>query len=178
MRWTFKHFEWPDDYYIWLCDLVDLETHSGYSKLISFLYDTEFVWSVAKDSNRAEDGKQLRYDYIDYYNEFRLVDYESMSWTDEPCSLLEMLIALARRTRIDLMPEFDISTSDWFWIFIKNLGFYGYDDRCEFYEKFVTLFQKKVSHFGFCDTFLEKRAFLGADIWQKLQAFLAKNYDF
>jgi hypothetical protein len=175
MRWTFKHFEWPDDYYIWLCDLVNLETHSGYSKLVSFLYDTEFVWSVVKDSNRSGDGKMLREDYI---HESSWYDISFEEWFDEPCSLLEMLIALARRTRIDLMPEFDIETSDWFWIFIKNLGFDRYDDRCEFDEKFVTLFQKKVSHFGFCDTFLEKRAFLDADIWQKLQAFLAKNYDF
>ena len=64
MMRTFKHFEWPDDYYIWLCDLVDLDAHSGYSNLISFLYDTEFVWSVAKDANRAGDGRQLREDYI------------------------------------------------------------------------------------------------------------------
>ena len=178
MRRTFKHFEWPDDYYIWLCDIVNMEAHSGYSNLISFLYDTEFVWSVAKDSNRAEDGKQLRYDYIDCYNEFRFVDYESMSWTDEPCSILEMLIALARRTRIDLMPEFDMTTADWFWIFVKNLGFLGYDDRCIFDEKFLTLFQKKVSGFWFPDTFSEKRAFSDADIWHKLQSWLLKNYDF
>lgn len=175
MRRTFKHFEWPDDYYIWLCDLVDLEAHRMYSNLISFLYDTEFVWSVAKDSNRAGDGKALRDDYI---REVSWFDTSPEDWFDEPCSLLEMLIALARRTRIDLMPEFDIEVSDWFWIFVKNLGLDKYDDRCNFDEKFVTLFQKKVAGFGFCDTFFEKRDFLGADIWQKLQAFLAKNYDF
>ncbi len=175
MRWSYKHFEWPDDYYIWLCDMIDLESHSRYSNLISFLYDTEFVWSVAKDGNRAGDGKHLRDDYI---LEVGWGDYLDGEWLNEPCSLLEMLIALARRTRIDIMSDFDMNTDDWFWIFIKNLGFYGYDNRCEFSEKFVPLFQKKVVTFGFCATFFEKRAFSGIDIWQKLQAFLAKNYDF
>ena len=172
---TFKHFEWPENYYIWLCDLVDLEAHGEYSNLFSFLYDTEFVWSVAKDSNRAGDGKMLREDYT---HEVSWFDISYGEWLNEPCSLLEMLIALARRTRVDLMPEFDITDSDWFWIFIKNLGFDRYDDRCVFDEKFVTLFQKKVANFGFCVTFFEKRAFMGADIWQKLQCWLAKNYDF
>ncbi len=178
MRRTFKHFEWPDDYYIWLCDLVNLEAHSGYSNLISFLYDTEFVWSVAKDSDRAGDGLQLRYDYIDYYNEFRFVDYETMSWTCEPCSILEMLIALAKRVRINLMPDFDIEPSDWFWIFIEKLGFLEYDDGYIFDEKLGPLFQKKVVTFALLTTFSEKRAFSEMDIWQKVQAFLAKNYDF
>ena len=175
---TFKHFEWPEDYYIWLCDLVDLEAHSGYSNLISFLYDTEFVWSVVKDSNRAGDGKQLRYDYIDCFGDIESIDYDSMNWLNEPCSLLEMLIALARRTRIDIMPEFGNDTADWFWIFVKNLGFDSYDDGCIFDEKFGPLFQKKVVTFGFWTTFSEKRDFSGVDIWHKLQSWLAKNYDF
>jgi hypothetical protein len=175
MMRTFKHFEWPDDYYIWLCDLVDLDAHSGYSNLISFLYDTEFVWSVAKDANRAGDGRQLREDYI---YEVGWGDCLDGDWLIEPCSIFEMLVALARRTRIDIMPDYDMETSDWFWIFIEKLGFDRYDDGCIFDEKFVPLFQKKVTHFDFCATFFEKRAFSDVDIWSKLQAFLAKNYDF
>lgn len=158
---SFKQFEWPDDYYIWLCDMIDIDTHSGYSDLISFLYNTEFTWSVAKDVNRAQDGKDLRQDYIcEFY-------YDEGRWMEEPCSWLEMFIALARRIRVDLMPDYDLEIEDWFWQILelwdlkpgKNCHFTG--------QKFENL-GKKVA----------KNDFFDQDIWSKVQAFLAKKYDF
>ena len=176
MSRSFKHFEWPDDYYIWLCDMIDLETHSRYSNLISFLYNTEFVWSVAKDNNRAGDGKYLRQDYIyEYY-------YDEGEWLDEPCSLLEMLIALARRVRVDILPEFDMDTSDWFWIFMSHFGFDKYDNEHFSEDKFCACFLVKNLQKGknllFSSKKFSETENFDMEIWSQLQFWLAENYDF
>ena len=169
MSGSFKQFEWPDDYYIWLCDMIDLDSHSGYSDLISFLYNTEFTWSVAKDVNRAEDGKALRQDYIyEFY-------YDEGSWVEEPCSWLEMFVALARRIRVDLMPDYEMGGDYWFWELI--LGDFG-QNYLPLFQKFGHFFpemwqksEKKVAN-------SKKVASFCHDIWSKIQQFLAENYDF
>lgn len=161
MSESFKQFEWPEDYYIWLCDMIDLETHSGYSELISFLYNTEFTWSVPKDVNRAEDGKYLRQDYIyEYY-------YDEGPWIEEPCSWLEMFIALARRVRVDLMSDFDLEIEDWFWQFLELWGL-----------KTGKNGQFTGQKFNFLGKNLQKSELFDQDIWAKVQSWLAKNYDF
>ena len=174
---TFKREEWPHDYYIWLCDLIDLRSHRHYEKLISFLFNTEFYWSVANDINRAEDGKELRFEFI-----FENGEYADDSWVDEPCSVLEMLIALARRVRNDIMPDYDIEIDDWFWQFVSNLGLDDYDDR-HFYEvevdeiceNFLTRNGKNVLFFCGNRT---KKEILRMEIWYQMQFWLAENYDF
>ena len=161
MSGSFKQFEWPDDYYIWLCDKIDLETHSGYSDLISFLYNTEFTWSVPKDNNRAGDGKALRMEYI--YQNY----YDEGGWTEEPCSWLEMLIALATRIRVDLMPDFDLEIEDWFWQILDIWGL-KQGKNCQFTgQKFENLGKN-----------LQNSELFDQDIWAKIQSWLAKKYDF
>ena len=178
---SFWHLDPPDDYYIWLGEMINTRAHSGYSKLVSFLFDTEFYWLVANDVNRAEDGKQLRFDYI-FENNIR-----DDAWVDEPCSVLEMLIALAGRVRVDIMPDFDLEIEDWFWQFVKNLGLDEFDDR-HFCEVEI---RQKIDDFlertGKNDLFKlgvknfrrgEKKAPQKVEIWYQLHAWLAENYNF
>ena len=179
MSRSFKHFEWPDNYYIWLCDLIDLETHSGYSDLISFLYCTEFIWSVPTDSNRAQDGIDLRLDYISDNPD------DDGEWVDDACSWLEMLIALARRVRTDIMPDFNISVDGWFWQFISDKERINYRNLDDFssenlplFQEFVTFLKddsKKVAKKVAND---EKKWQMDEDIWRKINRYLAENYDF
>lgn len=84
------------------------------------LYTREFVWLVANDDNRVEDGKQLRHEFLEMQGD-ELVDH---SWLELGCSMLEMLIALARRAAF----ESDMSPVEWFGIFITNMGLDGYTD--------------------------------------------------
>lgn len=102
-------------YFKWLYSKVakvEVPTPSlTYWTLLRDLHSTEFVWVVAGDDNRAEEGLELR-------REFLWQIGESGSWTSLGSSVLEMLIALSRRA------EFNTSwkARKWFWIFMENLG--------------------------------------------------------
>ena len=78
------------------------------------LYVKEFVWLIPNDDNRAEDGKELRYEFINEQG----IDEVDQAWLDLGCSVLEMMIALARRAAF----ESDDEVVEWFWRFIFNLG--------------------------------------------------------
>jgi len=112
-------------YFNWLCaKVVDVawEPRSGlYLKLLRKLHTTEFVWLLSGDDNRAEDGKELRTEFLIEGDipddpEWRLV---------VGCSVLEMLIAFARRAEYQTSDQ----TRVWFWEFIKNLSLERFDDR-------------------------------------------------
>jgi hypothetical protein len=81
------------------------------------------------DRNRAEDGISLRYHYC---QERHLSDGETARFMrrDEPCSVLEMMIALARRCEDDIMANSEIGdrTGLWFWDMISSLGLRDMDD--------------------------------------------------
>ena len=51
-------------YFEWMYQLVDGEGYSeglSYRKLFKHLHETEFIFSVPMDANRADDGTDLRY---------------------------------------------------------------------------------------------------------------------
>ena len=84
------------------------------------LYVKEFVWLIPNDDNRAEDGKELRYEFINEHG----IDEVDQAWLDLGCSVLEMMIALARRAAF----ESDDEVVEWFWRFIFNLGLTQHTD--------------------------------------------------
>lgn len=112
-----------EEYYHWLIDLLqDDYLRNNYQKLTWKLFNTEFTWIVEYDSNRAKDGIYLRYLFS------RVIDEEFDM--DCGCSVLEMMIALARRCEDDIMydPELGDRTGYWFWVMIENLQLDIYDD--------------------------------------------------
>ena len=109
-------------YFEWMCDLVCDRRYSNqitYDKLLRFLHNTEFVYFIPKDENRAEDGIDLRYRFALHQNH-EDVEY----YLDGPCSVLEMMIALAIRCEESIMddPGRGDRTGQWFWGMITNLG--------------------------------------------------------
>jgi hypothetical protein len=74
------------------------------------------------DSNRAEDGIDLRYRF-GYENS---IDDEliELYLDTKPCSVLEMIMALAIRCEESIMdnPAIGNRTGQWFWNMIVNLG--------------------------------------------------------
>lgn len=119
-----EYFEWM---YHMMCDGRYTEDIS-YRKLFAFLHSTEFRYFISRDSNRAEDGIDLRYRF----------DHEVADlFSDEPCSVLEMMVALAIRCE-SLMdnPKIGDRTSQWFWGMIANLGLGPMTDR-RFDRRFV-----------------------------------------
>lgn len=116
------------DYFEWMYDMMcggRFSRSISYRQLFTFLHDTEFVYFIPHDENRADDGITLRYRFCQIHNCEDLEYYLS-----GPCSVLEMMVALAiREESIMDDPEKDDRTSQWFWNMITNLGLGGMSDE-------------------------------------------------
>lgn len=114
-----------NEYFDWMCDVVcDKRFPRGisYFKLLSYLHDTVFTWPVRmrRDENRAKDGINLRRRFALSKRDEHL----TACFGDKPCSVLEMMVALAVRCEESIMDNTEIGnrTSQWFWGMISNLG--------------------------------------------------------
>lgn len=110
-----------NDYFEWMLDIVDGERDSeeiSYRKLLTHLHCTDFVYSIPMDENRASDGLDLRYRYS-------LASGDDKRYLDiGPCTVLEMMIALAIRCEEEIMSDPDVGdrTRQWFWTMVNSLG--------------------------------------------------------
>lgn len=110
-----------DNYFEWLYQQVasiNIQNPAQtYWSLLREFHGKEFVWIVPNDDNRVEDGRDLRYQFLNEIHgyERHQVDPE---WIGLGCSFLEMLIGVARR----LAFEIDGEVSEWFWHLIENIG--------------------------------------------------------
>lgn len=106
------------EYFEWLCDMVCSDRFAkdiSFKKLLTYLHEIEFVYSIHKDSNRAADGIDLRY---------RFADNDGEKYLRGACSVLEMMVALAIRCEETIMDDTEKGdrTGQWFWGMISNLG--------------------------------------------------------
>lgn len=111
-----------NDYFEWLCEMVDLGRFSrsvSYRKLLIHLHDIEFTWFIPRDDNRADDGIKLRRKFALRRGDDSLSDYIL-----GPCSVLEMMVALAVRCEESIMDDALVGdrTGQWFWGMVHNLG--------------------------------------------------------
>lgn len=111
-----------NEYFEWLCELIDAKRFSkrvSYRKLLTHLHVIEFTWIVPLDGNRADDGIQLRRRFALARNDLALQRYLT-----GPCSVLEMMVALAVRCEEGTMDDERMGnrTGQWFWGMIHNLG--------------------------------------------------------
>ena len=123
-----------NEYFEWLYQLVCGDRYSNaisYKKLLAYLHHTEFTYLLSKDKNRAADGVDLRY-------RFSKERYHGHvpSYLDGPCSILEMMVALAIRCEETIMddPKIGDRTSQWFWGMVTNMGL-GYMSDNRFDER-------------------------------------------
>ena len=110
-----------NEYFEYLYELIDAKRFSkrvSYRKLLMHLHDIEFTWSVPFDDNRADDGIQLRRRFALMRDDMSVLDYIL-----GPCSVLEMMVALAVRCET-IMDDtrYGDRTGQWFWGMIHNLG--------------------------------------------------------
>jgi hypothetical protein len=115
-----------DEYFKWLCDLVSENRFSkniSFTKLLTRLHDTAFIYVIPRDQNRAGDGIDLRYRFATRRKYVGQVD-EIMSILNGPCTVLEMMVALATRCEETIMEDTDVGnrTGQWFWGMVTNLG--------------------------------------------------------
>lgn len=109
-------------YFKWLCDWVytgRFPEQISYNKLLKHLHKTEFIYFIKMDKNRAADGIELRRRYA--------IEKGFDATPDclcGPCSVLEMMVALAIRCEETIMdnPSVGNRTGQWFWKMVSNLG--------------------------------------------------------
>lgn len=113
-----------ESYFQWLCDQVGAleakDPSRTYWRLLKLLFTKEFVWVVANDGNRIEDGKELRYEFVDQSG---LNDVDQ-HWMQLGCSMLELMIGLSRRLAFEAEGE----PRDWFWTLAWNAGLVSHND--------------------------------------------------
>lgn len=167
-----------EDYFRWLVDLLqDDYLRDNYQKLMWKLFTTEFTWIVDYDSNRAKDGLYLRYLFSRVIDE----DFDM----EIGCTLLEMMIALARRCDDDIMYDAELGdrTGYWFWVMLENLGLdlnddYGYNERSV--DRIIDiLLKRKYRRNGHgslfpCDE--NETDFRKMDIWWQLNSYLNEKF--
>lgn len=127
-------------YLVWLYSQVgDPEVKNRtrtYWRLLKLLFTKEFVWLVPNDDNRIEDGKDLRYEFVDQSG---LADVD-LHWIHMGVSMLELLVGLSRR----LAFMTDCEPRDCFWTLIENIGLRDYNDGYRFSDHEVEYVLDKI----------------------------------
>lgn len=129
-----------NEYFDWLSHIVCSNRYSeqiSYRRLLSYLHDIEFRYLIPKDQNRAEDGVDLRYRFA-ISQGYRDSPDTILDILGGPCSVFEMMIALAIRCEESIMDDPDIGdrTGQWFWGMVTNLGLGSMHDR-HFDQRYV-----------------------------------------
>lgn len=104
-------------YYEWLysqvCSPKTLSPSRTYYKLTDVLFTTRFEWFVPNDDNRADEGRELRFEFLDAFQ----IDENDPFWISLDCSIFEVLIALSRTLAFELGG----TAREWFWEMLGNL---------------------------------------------------------
>jgi hypothetical protein len=116
-------------YFEWLLRQVaepDVEVPSLSNRnLLLLIFRMEFNWmpGIHKDENRVKDGKALRYEFVRSESPVGVPP----EWMNLGCSMLELMIGLARR----MVEMAEGEPTFWFWQLVENLGLRHYTDDVE-----------------------------------------------
>lgn len=111
------------EYFCWMYSLVCDDTYTNnlsYRKLFMALYSRRFTFILPMDESREKDGLALRMRF-EAEQGFEGA-YQKLA--PFPCSVLEMMVALALKCEENIMSNYSEGnrTSQWFWTMIVNLG--------------------------------------------------------
>lgn len=169
-------------YFVWLYSQVAsvdaLNRSKTYWKLLRLLHGKEFTWDEAtmeKDGNRAQDGKNLRQEFLRETN----TKMNEPGWLDYGCSMLELMIALAWK----LTFEGEGEQSVWFWELIENIGLSPCTDASAPDEAIVDHILNKVINRdyapngagGFFPLTRPKEDQRDVELWYQLNAYLLER---
>lgn len=143
-----------------------------YWDLLRVQFTTEFVWLVANDDNRVEDGRALRIEFLEGSEPDSL-------WYHLPCSFLEMAIALSRRCAF----EGGGVTSEWFWQLMQNLDLADCTDAAQtpvqnidhILNSVVWRTYARDGKGGLFPIKKPRRDQRTVEIWYQMQAYLLEN---
>ena len=118
-----------NDYFNWIYEMMCDGLDESYYKLFDYLYNCQFVWTIPEDASRAIDGKNFRYQFGYLYSISRSTIDETFG--NSPCSVLEMLAALAYRCEDTIMSNTKLGdrTAQWFWSMLSSIGISNQTDE-------------------------------------------------
>ena len=114
------------EYFEWMYDIVCPERFNrriSFRKLLKYLHDRPFVVLIDNDYNRVMYGIDFRYKFG--YESGYSRELITQNLDINPCSVLELIIALAFDIEEHLMTDEDRygnRTGQWFWNMINNMG--------------------------------------------------------
>lgn len=118
-----------EEYYSWMIGKIKNSLSNRYNNLLCKLDAIQFTCTRPLDDNRAMDGIDLRYRF-GYEQDIpsRIIAYEL---DYRPCSVLEMMVALALRCEEFVMADNEKGdrTNVWFWEMIQSMGLIEYTDK-------------------------------------------------
>lgn len=167
-------------YFDWLFDhaMAGRPKKRNYTKLLKYLHSRMFHWAIPMDENRYFDGIDLRDEFFDWcFSEDIVLTVEEQEKIDRRfVSVLEVLVALARRCEYDMVGD-DLlgDRGAWFMRMISNLGLTEMDNQNfdeEMVSKVIDIFlDRKYESDGVGNIFYirnDPRDFREVDIWCQL----------
>lgn len=141
-----------------------------YSKLLTYLNEREFYHKVPHDENRKADGLQLRIDA-------GVADYIGYN-----CTMLEMLVAFARRIDQEIISG--SGAAKWFWIMMENCGLDEFDNE-NWDEPGANYIISLVNYRGYgmdgkgglFPLKNPKEDQRKVELWYQMQAYILENYE-
>lgn len=115
-----RYFEWL---YAQVGIIRNRNPERSHWLLCELMFKTEYDGWLPNDHNRASDGRELRYEFIEAFDL-----KEDPNWLEIPCSIFEMLVGLSRRASFQ---SFDHNRTSyyWFWKMCDNLEIRKYTDE-------------------------------------------------
>jgi len=157
----------------------------SYWRLAKQLHSKEFLFYIPNDDNRAEDGKQLREEFLNYNCEECTGAVEA--WMGLGCSFLEMVIAVSRRASFESPSNGSNTPGDWFWRIMSNLGLEKYTDKVRIpnredridlvLEAVITRSYYTDGHGGMFPLLNPSSDQRKTEIWYQMAAYLLENQD-
>ena len=165
-------------YYQWLLDKINADSKTHYL-LLRRLNRVPFRSLIPNDDNRIRDGLALRKEFADDYGLY-FVDKSELQYQ---CTVLEVLIALAKRINNDIL---EYGLDYWFWLMIDNLGLTeASDDRFagdgsmyvdDIIDRFIYRTYKRNGEGGLFPLTHPKKDQRKVEIYYQLNEFLNENY--
>ena len=176
-----------DAYFNWLCGLVHADglDHSFY-RALDVLHSCIFHEIIKYDGNREGDGLKLRDEFALRQDFYTYEEIEDALYGR--CTVLEMLIGLAKRIDEDVMYRPDESRMDrWFWEMFENLGLSDYPDEEwrdpmdeHSVERVVENFVERTFDYdgrgGLFPLREPKQDQRGVEIWYQMNSYLDEKY--
>lgn len=183
-----KH-EIQEDYFQWIYERVidpNLLHNSqmSYTKLLRRLHEIPFTYILAMDENREADGIDLRYKFG---YECRVPEILIANALDmKPCSVLEMMAALAMRCEDTIMtnPEYGDRTAEWFYDMLVSLQldfqYNGRFSRAEVDKRIDIFLKRKYARDGWGGLFTVHKPqydLRTIDIWYQAMWYLKEKME-